>query len=78
VNRNRIPYEKTKWSGIRLGTPALTTRGMKEKEMSKIADLLTHVLNNPKDPLTEENAKNEVRELANRFPLISEEWSNEN
>jgi glycine hydroxymethyltransferase len=78
VNPNRIPYEKTKWSGIRLGTPALTTRGMKEKEMLKIADLLTHVLNKPKDPLTEENAKNEVRELANRFPLNSEEWSNEN
>ena len=78
VNRTRIPYEKTKWSGIRLGTPALTTRGMKEKEMLIIGNLITHVLKNPKDPLTKENAKNEVRELANRFPLISEEWSNEN
>lgn len=64
VNKNTIPYDSRPPkdpSGIRLGTPALTTRGMKEKEMKKIAQLISSVLLENKD------VKPEVHKLCNRF-----------
>lgn len=65
-NKNTIPYDPEKpfiGSGIRVGTPALTTRGMKEKEMKKIAELIAGVLINNK------NVKKEVLALTKKFPI---------
>jgi glycine hydroxymethyltransferase len=66
VNRNAIPYDVRSPfdpSGIRIGTPALTSRGMKEKEMALIADFFSAVLKDNK------NVKNEVKKLCKKFPL---------
>ncbi|MBS4014932.1 MAG: serine hydroxymethyltransferase [Candidatus Latescibacteria bacterium] len=75
VNRNTIPFDPQKpfiTSGIRLGTPALTTRGMKETEMKKIARLIDKVLTNMGDANVYENVKNEIKELTQAFPLYAE------
>jgi glycine hydroxymethyltransferase len=75
VNRNTIPFDPQKpfiTSGIRLGTPALTTRGMKETEMKKIAHLIDTVLSNMGDADVYENVKNEIKELTQAFPLYAE------
>lgn len=80
VNKNTIPNETRSpfvASGIRLGTPALTTRGMKEEEMEEIAELIVTVLKNVKDEegnIDEEVAKkvsDKVLELCRKFPLYS-------
>ncbi|MCK4421436.1 serine hydroxymethyltransferase [candidate division WOR-3 bacterium] len=75
VNKNTIPYDKEKpfiASGIRIGTPALTTRGMKEPEMKKIAEFIDRVLTNIDDDKIIEKVKGEIKELTERFPLYSE------
>jgi glycine hydroxymethyltransferase len=75
VNRNTIPFDPQKpfvTSGIRLGTPALTTRGMKEAEMKKIAGLIDKVLSNIGDTNIYESVKNEIKELTKTFPLYKE------
>ncbi|MCX7785219.1 MAG: serine hydroxymethyltransferase [candidate division WOR-3 bacterium] len=75
VNRNTIPYDPQKpfiASGIRLGTPALTTRGMKEPEMRKIAQLIDKVLTNIGNEKIYEQVKSEVKELTDAFPLYAE------
>jgi len=72
VNKNTIPNEKRSpfvASGIRVGTPALTTRGMKEKEMDFIADLIVRVINSPDDDEVKMEVKKEVRRLCRDFPL---------
>ena len=72
VNKNLIPFDKQKpavASGIRLGTPAMTTRGMGKNEMEKIAQLIDTVLTNRTDEKTVEIAKEEVKELLKAFPL---------
>ncbi len=72
VNKNKIPYdERTPFitSGIRIGTPAVTTRGMKEGEMVKIGELISEILLNPCDNTIKQNIKNEVINLCGRFPL---------
>ncbi|HMR55096.1 MAG TPA: serine hydroxymethyltransferase [Candidatus Doudnabacteria bacterium] len=56
-------------SGIRLGTPAITTRGAKEEDMVKIADWITRVLQNPEDAALHEKIKSEVREFSAQFPV---------
>ena len=69
VNKNTIPYdEKTPVnpSGIRMGTPAITTRGMKEKEMKKIAGWINSILSRKSNPLS---VKKEVIKLCRKFPL---------
>lgn len=66
ANDSRSPMDP---SGIRLGTPAITTRGAKEADMVKIADWLTQVLQNPEDTTLHEKIKTEVRELALQFPV---------
>jgi glycine hydroxymethyltransferase len=70
-NKNMIPYDKQKntvTSGIRLGTPAVTTRGMKEPEMEIIAGLIYDVLCND-EPDTRRRVIDSVEELTNKFPL---------
>ncbi|MDI6703600.1 MAG: serine hydroxymethyltransferase [bacterium] len=75
VNKNTIPYDKRSpfvTSGIRLGTPALTTRGMKEKEMEKIAQMIGRVLENIDREEVIQEVSHEVKELCDRFPLYQE------
>jgi glycine hydroxymethyltransferase len=75
ANRNMIPYDKrTPFdpSGIRFGTPALTTRGMKESEMKQVADWIGKILNNPTDSALRQKVKTEVTDLCSRFPLYPE------
>lgn len=72
VNKNTIPYETRspfQGSGIRLGTPAVTTRGMKETEMEAIADMISEVLLDIKNLDTAHKVRERVRELTSRFPL---------
>jgi glycine hydroxymethyltransferase len=72
VNKNTVPNETRSpfvTSGLRIGTPAVTTRGMKEPEMRRIADLIDRVLRAPEDEDVVRDARGEVRELAGEFPL---------
>ena len=72
VNKNTIPFETRspfQASGIRLGTPAVTTRGMKEIEMAAIADMISEVLLDIKNLDTLHQVRQRVRELTARFPL---------
>lgn len=72
VNKNLIPFDKQKpavASGIRLGTPAATTRGMGGSEMKKIAELIDKVLTNTTDAKRVDSAKKQVKEMLNSFPL---------
>jgi glycine hydroxymethyltransferase len=74
VNKNAIPYDANpplKPSGIRIGTPALTTRGMKEAEMRQIAAWITKALEERNDDAALKGIRGEVAELANRFPLYA-------
>jgi glycine hydroxymethyltransferase len=74
VNKNAIPFDTYpifKPGGIRIGTPAVTTRGMKEEEMLEIADLLAEGLQNRADESGLEHVREKVRELTRRFPLPS-------
>jgi glycine hydroxymethyltransferase len=74
VNKNTIPYDTNpplKASGIRVGTPALTTRGMKEAEMVVIGAWIAKALERRNDDAALERIRHEVAELANRFPLYA-------
>ena len=74
VNKNAIPYDTNpplKPSGIRIGTAALTTRGMKEPEMRQIAQWITRALEHRNDDAALERIRGEVAEMANRFPLYA-------
>jgi glycine hydroxymethyltransferase len=74
VNKNSIPYDTNpplKPSGIRVGTPALTTRGMKEAEMRQIATWIAKALEVRGDDAALERIRGEVAELANQFPLYA-------
>jgi glycine hydroxymethyltransferase len=71
VNKNMIPFDTRAPldpSGIRLGTPALTTRGMKESEMKRIAGWIADVLTHPDDAAMRERVLGQVRELCTQFP----------
>ncbi len=69
LNKNTIPYDPRPPfdpSGIRLGTPALTTRGMKEKEMEKIAFWINEVISNPKST---QKVKKKIKKFCQKFPI---------
>lgn len=72
VNKNMIPYDpRTPFdpSGIRIGTPAITSRGMKEKEMAKIASWINKVIENHKDKSVISEIKQKVKEMCQAFPV---------
>src|SRR5205085_2558411 len=72
INKNTIPFETRspfQASGIRLGTPAVTTRGMKEPEMAAVADMISEVLMDIKNLDTLTKVRQRVRELTAGFPL---------
>jgi len=71
-NKNGVPFDKEKpayASGIRLGTPAVTTRGFKEKDMKLIAGYIDQALLNRKDPVVLEEINQKVIQLTNKYPL---------
>jgi len=72
VNKNAIPFDQNPpmvASGIRIGTPAVTTRGMGEPEMDQIGELIARVLASPDEDRTLAAVKAEVERLTSRFPL---------
>jgi len=74
VNKNTVPGEKRSpfvTSGIRIGTAALTTRGMKESEMQRIGDMIADVLDRPQDEAVSTAVAGRVRELCEAFPLYA-------
>ena len=74
VNKNAIPFDTNppmKPSGIRIGTPAMTTRGMKEAEMKQIGHWITQALNNRADAAALKKIRGEVLELCEQFPLYA-------
>jgi glycine hydroxymethyltransferase len=74
VNKNMVPFDKRSpfvTSGIRIGTPALTTRGMKEKEMEAIAEIINKAVSNFKDEQQLESLSKEVKKIASGFPLFA-------
>jgi glycine hydroxymethyltransferase len=79
VNKNMIPFDTRAPldpSGIRIGTPALTTRGMREGEMRVIAGWIGEVLANPSDAGVQERVRGEVRDLGKQFPAPANEVAN--
>ena len=72
TNKNAIPFDPlppSVASGIRIGTPGITTRGMKEDEIMQIAQLISKVLKNHESTDLLENSKKEVRDLCSKFPI---------
>ena len=72
ANKNTIPFDPASpfvTSGVRLGTPALTTRGLKEDDMKKIADIIATVLQNPEDTAKHQDAAKRVAALCEKYPL---------
>ncbi|HYO92430.1 MAG TPA: serine hydroxymethyltransferase [Pyrinomonadaceae bacterium] len=77
VNKNTIPFDTNKpfvTSGIRIGTPALTTRGMGEDEMRTVGRLIAEVLHDPQSEDARNKVRREVAELASRFPLYAQRF----
>jgi glycine hydroxymethyltransferase len=74
-NKNAVPYDDKSpliTSGIRLGSPALTTRGMKEADMHKIADMINEIISNPANEDTKKDIKQRIDDLTSEYPLYPE------
>ncbi len=72
VNKNMVPFDDKSpfvTSGIRIGTPAMTTRGFEEAEFERVVDLIDRVISNPKDSTEIEKVKDEVHALCKEYPL---------
>ncbi|MCL1848192.1 MAG: serine hydroxymethyltransferase [Clostridiales bacterium] len=77
VNKNVIPFDpksKNTTSGIRLGTPAVTTRGMKKAEILSIVEIIDLVLSSPNDAQVMAKAQAQVSALTERYPVFADEW----
>ena len=77
VNKNSIPFDPTPpmtGGGIRLGSPSVTTRGMREPEMDRIAGWIGEILEHLGDASTEQRVRAEVAELAGEFPIYTRRW----
>ncbi|MCS6873934.1 MAG: serine hydroxymethyltransferase [Pyrinomonadaceae bacterium] len=77
VNKNTIPFDPNKpfiASGIRIGTPALTTRGMKEEEMRQIGKMIAEVIKEPKSEEVKVKVRKQVAELVAKFPLYPKRY----
>ena len=77
VNKNMIPYDSLSprvTSGIRIGSPALTTRGFSSDEFRRVAKILATALKNHQNPQVMRSLKNDVFEIANNYPLFAEKW----
>ena len=80
TNKNMVPFDPRKpmvTSGLRIGTPAVTTRGMKEAEMETIAGLIDRVLQNPGDVETIDGIRGDVEALCRKFPLYLDRWNDQ-
>jgi glycine hydroxymethyltransferase len=80
ANKNTIPFDPNKpfiGSGIRVGTPALTTRGMKEEEMRQIGKMIAEVVQNHQSDEVKTRVKKEVAELTARFPMYPHRYAAE-
>lgn len=78
ANKNMIPFDPRKpmvTSGVRIGTPAVTTRGMREAEMMQIGDLMARVLESPGDLEALDLIHDEVADLCREFPLYPQRWN---
>lgn len=75
INKNMVPYDDKSpfiTSGIRIGTAAVTTRGMKEKQMETIVELIDEVINDPENEHSLEKVRKKVHKLTEKFPLYKE------
>ena len=75
VNKNMVPFDKKSpfiTSGIRVGTPAVTTRGMKEAQMEIIAEMIDSIIINYENEKKINNIKNQVKELCGDYPLYED------
>ena len=78
ANKNMVPFDPAKpmiTSGVRIGTPAVTTRGMRAAEMEQIAGFIHRVLSHPGDVAELARVRGEVEALCRRFPLYTDRWS---
>jgi glycine hydroxymethyltransferase len=74
VNKNSIPFDPLppmKGGGIRLGSPSITTRGLREPEMQQVGDWVADVLEHMGDSTVEQRVRKQVAELAGRFPIYA-------
>ncbi len=77
VNKNMVPFDPRRpmvTSGIRIGTPAVTTRGMREREMAVVADFIARALEAPEDAEQLAAIRAEIRDMCRRFPLYDSRW----
>ncbi len=77
VNKNTIPFDTNSpfvASGIRVGTPALTTRGMKEAEMKQIGELMASIIREPESEEIRAKVKRDVLELTEKFPMYANRY----
>ena len=75
LNKNAVPFDDKSpfvTSGIRVGVPAVTTRGMKERDMETVVDMIDRVLMNTDDEKIILDTKEEVKKIMERFPLYPE------
>jgi glycine hydroxymethyltransferase len=81
TNKNMVPFDPRKpavTSGLRIGTPAVTTRGMREAEMDEVAACIARVLERPADAQEQARVRGEVEALCRRFPLYTARWDDAN
>jgi glycine hydroxymethyltransferase len=81
VNKNTVPFETRSpfiTSGIRIGTPALTTRGMENKEMTKVAEMIINTLEHIQEPEFHKKTRANIKDLCDQFPLYAELVSKNN